>query len=70
MTDALGLVPRIHEGFEVEDTHCRFALRNGRYVDAYSITRNGLRQDVGACCFIGAIEQPYEGRIGRGLTVR
>jgi putative acetyltransferase len=22
--------------FEIEDTHCRFAFRNGRYVDAYS----------------------------------
>ena len=68
--NAAGIALYKEFGFETKGTRCRFAFRNGRYVDAYSITRNGLRQDVGACCFVGAIEQPYEGRIGRGLTIR
>ncbi len=68
--NAAGIALYKEFGFETKGTRYRFAFRNGRYVDAYSITRNGLRQDVGACCFVGAIEQPYEGRIGRGLTVR
>ena len=29
----------LNKGFEIEGTHCRFALRNGRYVDAYSMAR-------------------------------
>ena len=28
-------------GFEVEGTHHRFAFRNGKYVDAYSMARLG-----------------------------
>ncbi len=26
-------------GFEIEGTHCRYAFRNGEYVDAYSMAR-------------------------------
>ena len=62
--NAAGIALYKEVGFETKGTRCRFAFRNGRYVDAYSITRNGLRQEVGAWCFVGAIEQPYEGRIG------
>ena len=35
-------------GLEMEGPHRRFAFRKGRYADAYSMAREGLRSDIGA----------------------
>ena len=48
--NAAGIALYKEFGFDTKGTRCRFAFRNGRYVDAYSITRNGL---IAGCNDIG-----------------